>query len=64
VGVLGINENKYLPSAMLKVKNARSDKTNVVIPLLKRARKHNSPITIFIPPYKPATSEYPITSET
>tara|TARA_Y100001970_G_scaffold293640_1_gene441881 strand:+ start:511 stop:699 length:189 start_codon:yes stop_codon:yes gene_type:complete len=62
--VLGINENKYLPSAILKVKNASSDKTNVVIPLLKRARKHKRPITMFIPPYRPATSEYPIVSET
>jgi hypothetical protein len=64
VGVLGINENKYLPSAILKVKNARRDKTNVVIPLLKRARKHKRPITILMPPYKPATSEYPIASVT
>ena len=31
----GINANKYLPSAMLNVRNASSDNTKVVIPLLK-----------------------------
>tara|TARA_B100001250_G_scaffold398979_1_gene407856 strand:- start:641 stop:808 length:168 start_codon:yes stop_codon:yes gene_type:complete len=55
--VLGINAKRYLPSAILKVRNARSDNTYVAIPLLKRPRKHNSPIIILMPPYKPATSE-------
>jgi hypothetical protein len=64
VGVLGISANRYLPSAILKVKNASSDNTYVAMPLLKRPRKHNNPTIILIPPYKPATSEYPITPET
>tara|TARA_E500000081_G_C6045336_1_gene311114 strand:+ start:750 stop:917 length:168 start_codon:yes stop_codon:yes gene_type:complete len=55
--VLGINAKRYLPRAMLKVKNARSDNTYVAMPLLKRPSKHNRPIIILIPPYKPATSE-------
>jgi hypothetical protein len=55
--VVGINAKRYLPSAMLKVRNARRDKTYIVIPLLNRPRKHNSPIMILIPPYNPATSE-------
>jgi hypothetical protein len=57
VGVLGMSANKYLPSAMLKVKNASSDNTYVAMPLLKRPRRHNKPIIILMPPYKPATSE-------
>tara|TARA_B110000003_G_scaffold121785_1_gene124212 strand:- start:182 stop:355 length:174 start_codon:yes stop_codon:yes gene_type:complete len=57
VGVLGISANKYLPSAMLKVKNASSDNAYVAMPLLKRPRRHNKPIIILMPPYKPATSE-------
>tara|TARA_Y100000817_G_scaffold313113_1_gene308464 strand:+ start:1749 stop:1877 length:129 start_codon:yes stop_codon:yes gene_type:complete len=42
---------------MLKVRNARSDKAYVAIPLLKRPKRHNRPIIILMPPYKPATSE-------
>tara|TARA_B100001559_G_scaffold199497_1_gene166850 strand:+ start:550 stop:678 length:129 start_codon:yes stop_codon:yes gene_type:complete len=42
---------------MLKVKNASSDNTYVAMPLLKRPSRHNRPITILMPPYKPATSE-------
>tara|TARA_X000001036_G_scaffold152730_1_gene145005 strand:+ start:2960 stop:3184 length:225 start_codon:yes stop_codon:yes gene_type:complete len=62
--VLGINAKRYLPSAILKVKNASRDKTYVATPLLKRPSKHNNPTIILIPPYKPATSEYPISPET
>jgi len=64
VGVLGISANRYLPRAILKVKNASSDKAYVAMPLLKRPSKHKSPTIILIPPYKPAISEYPITPET
>jgi len=55
--VVGINANRYLPSAILKVKNASSDNTYVAMPLLKRPSRHKIPIIILIPPYKPATSE-------
>tara|TARA_Y100000385_G_scaffold216735_1_gene225730 strand:+ start:1416 stop:1625 length:210 start_codon:yes stop_codon:yes gene_type:complete len=34
------------------------------MPLLKSPSRHNNPIIILMPPYRPATSEYPITSLT
>jgi len=57
VGVVGISANGYLPSAILKVKNASSDNTYVAMPLLNRPSRHKSPTIILMPPYKPATSE-------
>jgi|TARA_B110000438_G_scaffold135062_1_gene130635 hypothetical protein len=57
VGVEGINAKRYLPSAMLAVKKARSEKEYEAIPLLNSPKKHRSPIIMLMPPYKPAISE-------
>jgi len=45
---------------MLKVKKARSEKAYAAMPLLNKPKKQSKPTTMLMPPYKPATSEYPI----